>query len=271
MPIPIYQIDAFTTQPFRGNPAAVCVLPPNGDKAAGDEAWMQSVAAEMNLSETAFLVERADGYDLRWFTPAVEVNLCGHATLASAHALWSEGYLDKSETARFQTKSGLLTCTRDGSGQITMDFPARLSDHVEPPKGMLEALGIKSATFVGRNADDYLVEVESAEMVYNLTPDFGLLAQVETRGTVVTSQATGSDEYDFVSRMFAPAAGVNEDPVTGSAHCALTPYWASKLNKSEMVGYQASGRGGIVRVTLQGDRVLLGGQAVTVLRGELVT
>lgn len=270
MPIPIYQIDAFTDKPFGGNPAAICILPPNGDKAA-DEAWMQSVAAEMNLSETAFLVESGDGYDLRWFTPAAEVKLCGHATLASAHALWSEGYLDKSETAHFHTKSGLLTCNRNESGRITMDFPARLSEPVAPPKGILEALGIESTAFVGRNADDYLIEVESAEIVYNLTPDFGHLARVETRGTVVTSQATESDEFDFVSRMFAPAVGINEDPVTGSAHCALTPYWANKLGKTELVGYQASARGGVVQVTLQGDRVLLGGQAVTVLRGELVT
>ena len=268
MPIPIYQIDAFTNKPFGGNPAAVCILPPNSDKAT-DGAWMQSVAAEMNLSETAFLVEQADGYNLRWFTPASEVILCGHATLASAHALWSEGYLAKSKAARFHTKSGLLTCTLDDSCNISMDFPARLSGPVEPPKGMLDALGIASAIFVGRNADDYLIEVDSPNLVYNMSPDFGHLAEVETRGTVVTSQATDSDEFDFISRMFAPAVGINEDPVTGSAHCALTPYWANKLGKSEMVGYQASARGGVVHVTHHGERVLLGGQAVTVLKGEL--
>lgn len=284
MPIPLYQVDAFTDKPFGGNPAAVCLLSPRDDTAQ-DESWMQSVAAEMNLSETAFLVKRGnralavgrstepttapDGYDLRWFTPAVEVNLCGHATLASAHALWSEGHLDKAETARFHTKSGLLTCQFDESGWIQMDFPARLSDAVDPPDGLLAALGIEQPLSVSRNADDYLVEVESPEMVYSLAPDFGALAQVETRGTVVTSRAADGDEFDFVSRMFAPAAGVNEDPVTGSAHCALTPYWANKLGKNRMVGYQASSRGGIVRVTLQGERIQLSGQAVTVLRGEL--
>ncbi len=272
MPLPLYQVDAFTNQPFGGNPAAVCILSPDNEKAQ-DEAWMQSVAAEMNLSETAFLVKQANGYDLRWFTPKAEVKLCGHATLASAHTLWSEGYLDKSESAHFHTKSGLLTCTLarspgDNASWIGMDFPARVSEEVAPPDGLLEALGADSV-FVGRNADDYLIEVESPDIVYNLSPDFGRLAHVKTRGTVVTSRATDGDEYDFVSRMFAPAVGINEDPVTGSAHCALTPYWAKKLGKEEMVGYQASERGGIVRVTFQGDRVLLGGQAVTVLRGEL--
>lgn len=264
MPIPLYQIDAFAGKPFGGNPAAVCLLPESKD-----EAWMQSVAAEMNLSETAFLVEQEDGYDLRWFTPKAEVKLCGHATLASAHALWSEGHLDKAESARFHTKSGLLTCTLDSSGWIQMDFPARQSEPVAPPDGLLEALGTE-AVFVGRNADDYLVEVDLAETVYQLAPDFAHLAQVKTRGTVVTSRATNGDGFDFVSRMFGPAVGINEDPVTGSAHCALTPYWVKKLGKTQMIGYQASERGGMVRVTLEGERVLLGGQAVTVLKGELL-
>lgn len=263
MPVLLLQIDAFTSQPFCGNPAAVCLLPE-----AKSAEWMQSVAAEMNLSETAFLVRQTDGYDLRWFTPRVEVDLCGHATLASAHALWTEGHLAADETARFHTKSGLLTCTRDESW-IEMDFPARPNEEVPAPAGLLEALGV-DAVFVGRNADDYLVEVESPDVVYNLSPDFGRLAQVKTRGTVVTSRAAHGDKFDFVSRMFAPAVGINEDPVTGSAHCALAPHWAQKLGKEQMTGYQASARRGIVRVNLKGNRVLLGGQATTVLRGELL-
>ena len=264
MSIPILQIDAFAEQPFQGNPAAVCIL---AEPKA--ESWMQSVAAEMNLAETAFLVKRTDGYDLRWFTPKMEVDLCGHATLASSYTLWSEGYLEKTETARFHTKSGLLTCTLREDGRIGMDFPARLSDAVDPPAGLLDALGIEGYVYVGRNADDYLIAVDSPEIVYDLTPDFGQLAQVDTRGSVVTSQATDSDEYDFVSRVFAPACGINEDPVTGAAHCALTPYWAGKLGKARMVGYQASSRGGVVRVELNGERVLLSGHAVTVLKGAL--
>lgn len=263
MGLRIVQVDAFTDRPFAGNPAAVCILP-----AARDEQWMQDVAREMNLSETAFLHASGDGYALRWFTPAIEVALCGHATLASAHVLWQDGHLPADRTARFHTKSGLLTAERRGAW-IEMDFPAKKERSAEPPLGLLASLGIPTARYVGRNEFDYLVEVDDEATVRGLTPDFTTLGKIEARGVIVTSRAASSD-YDYVSRFFAPAAGVNEDPVTGSAHVCLAPYWSAKLGRPELVGYQASSRGGIVRTHARGDRVGLGGQAVTVLAGELV-
>lgn len=228
---------------------------------------MQSVAAEMNLSETAFLLRRDDGFSLRWFTPAVEVALCGHATLASAHALWEEAILPAGEIANFHTKSGVLTAARAGD-QIELDFPATHEQRDDPPPALLEALGISDAVYIGRNKFDYLVEVESEEIVRRLDPDHARLRTVQVRGVIVTSRASTS-EFDFVSRFFAPGSGIDEDPVTGSAHCCLTPYWSARLGKREMTAYQASRRGGVVRVRLEGDRVKLGGRAVTVLRGEL--
>jgi len=263
MGLRIVQVDAFTDRLFGGNPAAVCVLPE-----PRDAAWMQAVAREMNLSETAFLHANGDGYALRWFTPAVEVALCGHATLASAHVLWQDGHLPLDRTARFHTKSGLLTAERRGAW-IEMDFPAKRERAAEPPPGMLAALGLRDARYVGRNEFDYLVEVDGEATVRGLTPDFAGLAKVEARGVIVTSRAASSD-CDYVSRFFAPAAGVNEDPVTGSAHVCLAPYWSAKLGRPELVGYQASPRGGVVRTHARGDRVGLGGQAVTVLAGELL-
>ncbi len=263
MSIPIYQIDAFTRQPFAGNPAGVCLLP----EAAAEE-WMQNVAGEMNLSETAFLVHREDGFNLRWFTPAIEVALCGHATLASAHILWETGTLHTGETARFHTLSGLLTAGQQGDW-IQMDFPARPEEETEAPRGLAEALGT-SLKYVGKNLYDYIVEVENEATLRALEPDFARLKSIPVRGIIVTSPSA-SPEFDFVSRFFAPGAGIDEDPVTGSAHCCLAPYWSKKLGKDKMLAYQASRRGGVVRVSLAGDRVLLGGQAVTVLRGELVT
>ncbi|OLC76035.1 MAG: oxidoreductase [Gemmatimonadetes bacterium 13_1_40CM_4_69_8] len=256
MGLTIVQVDAFTSTPYAGNPAAVCVLP-----AARDERWMQDVAREMNLSETAFLVAENTGYRLRWFTPAVEVALCGHATLASAHVLWEHGHLAAGAPARFHTKSGLLTAERRGDW-IELDFP-----------GLPEALGV-ILRWTGRSKFDYLLEVDSEATVRSLEPDFSALRRVEARGVIVTSRAA-TPGYDFVSRFFAPRAGVNEDPVTGSAHCALAPFWSARLQRTEMTAYQASPRGGVVRVRLGGgggggDRVVLGGQAVTVLRGELV-
>jgi PhzF family phenazine biosynthesis protein len=262
MSLRITQVDAFTHRPFAGNPAAVCVLP-----AAAGAAWMQNVAKEMNLAETAFLVPQRDGYDLRWFTPAVEVDLCGHATLASAHVLWEDGHLPATTQARFHTKSGLLTADRRDAW-IEMDFPSTPAEPATPPVGLVEALGVQPR-FVGRSRFDYLVEVESESTVRQLDPDLGALGRVECRGVIVTSPADRAGDHDFVSRFFAPRAGVPEDPVTGSAHCSLAPYWSAKLGKKELVGYQASARGGVVRVRVQGDRVHLGGQAVTVLRGEL--
>jgi PhzF family phenazine biosynthesis protein len=258
----LLQIDAFTDVPFRGNPAAVCFL----DRER-DTDWMQNVAMEMNLSETAFLLPVEDGFSLRWLTPTVEVDLCGHATLASAHALWEEGVLGQSETARFQTRSGLLTATRNGEW-IELDFPEKIAEPAEAFPELVAGLGNPRILFAGSNKLDYIVEVESEEVLRNLRPDHARLRTIGLRGVIVTSRpSTGG--FDFISRYFAPGSGIDEDPVTGSAHCCLGPYWASRLGKRELVGYQASARGGIVRVRLEGDRVKLGGRAVTVLRGEL--
>jgi predicted PhzF superfamily epimerase YddE/YHI9 len=261
MTLRITQVDAFTDRPFAGNPAAVCLLP-----APADPRWMLNVAREMNLAETAFLVPQRDGFDLRWFTPAVEIDLCGHATLASAHVLWEDGHLAPGTQARFHTRSGLLTADRRGAW-IELDFPATPAEPVVAPPGLTAAVGV-TPRFVGRSRFDYLLEVDGEEIVRGSNPNFDALAQVDARGVIVTSRAAASS-YDFVSRFFAPRAGVNEDPVTGSAHCALAPYWSAKLGRPDLVGYQASARGGTVRVRLQNDRVILGGQAVTVLRGEL--
>jgi PhzF family phenazine biosynthesis protein len=257
----LLQIDAFTDQPFRGNPAAVCLL--DGER---DAEWMQRVAAEMNLSETAFLRRGDDGWSLRWFTPAAEVDLCGHATLASAHALWDEG-ADDAETLRFHTRSGLLTATRSGDW-IELDFPAKREEAVGAPPELLAALGARDVVYVGRNQFDYLVELRSEDAVRALQPDHAALRKLTVRGVIVTSKAANG-EYDFVSRFFAPGVGIDEDPVTGSAHTCLAPYWSPRLGKTEFVAYQASARGGVLRVRLDGERVKLGGRAVTVLRGEL--
>ena len=263
MGLRITQVDAFTDTPFAGNPAAVCLLP-----APRDEGWMQKVAREMNLSETAFLVPQADGYALRWFTPTVEVALCGHATLASAHVLWEDGHLPPGRQARFHTKSGLLT--GDCAGEwIELDFPAKREEPSAPPDGLAEALGA-APKYVGRNQFDYLVEVDDEATVRGLEPDHRALASLPVRGVIVTARADSAD-YDFVSRFFAPGSGVAEDPVTGSAHCALGPFWQSRLGKRELVAYQASPRGGVVRVRVAGERVKLGGKAVTILRGELLS
>jgi PhzF family phenazine biosynthesis protein len=262
MPTHLTTVDAFTDQAFAGNPAAVCVL-----EAPRSDSWMQSVAREMNLAETAFLVRAAGQFGLRWFTPAVEVDLCGHATLASAHVLWEEGHLDPSAEARFYTRSGLLTATRS-DGWITLDFPATPPVPTELPAELPRALGAP-IRFAARTQFDYLVELESETSVRTLAPNMDLLAQLGGRGVIVTSRSS-TPGRDFVSRFFGPAVGIPEDPVTGSAHCALGPLWGERLGKSSLVGYQASSRGGLVRVTVAGDRVLLGGQAVTVLRGELL-
>jgi predicted PhzF superfamily epimerase YddE/YHI9 len=264
MTIPIVQVDAFTAQPFAGNPAAVCILP-----AAKDVTWMQHVAREMNLAETAFLQRRADGsdFDLRWFTPAVEVDLCGHATLASAHVLWETGQLAATEVARFHTRSGLLTAMRRGDW-IDLDFPLMPVTVVDSPPGLSEALGV-TPRYVGRSRFDLLVQVESEAIVRDLDPDFRQLATVDARGVIVTSRATSTD-CDFVSRFFAPQSGIDEDPVTGSSHCSLAAFWRTELGKDRFVARQLSARGGVLQLQIVGDRVRLGGQAVTVLRGELL-
>jgi PhzF family phenazine biosynthesis protein len=263
MAIRIVQVDVFTDRPFAGNPAAVCVL-----KEAKPEQWMRDVAQEMNLSETAFLVPQDGGYNLRWLTPAVEVDLCGHATVASAHVLWEDGHLARGQQARFHTRSGLLTADQRGDW-IELDFPANVPVAEEPPTGMLTALGLTTVRYVGRDRFDYLVEVESESILRALSPDFTALRGLGARGIVVTAEPSGG-EYDFVSRFFAPGSGIDEDPVTGSAHTALGPYWAKRLGKTEFTAFQASSRGGVVRVRLNGDRVILGGQAVTVMTGELL-
>lgn len=259
MEIEIYQVDAFTEKPFGGNPAAVCLLP-----GPTDPVWMQKVAREMNLSETAFLYRENKGFDIRWFTPAVEVDLCGHATLASAHILWGEGRVGRDEVIEFYTLSGVLTAAMSG-GSIELDFPSEPERMTDAPPELTESLGVKPV-YVGRNRFDYLVEAESAEIVRNLRPDFGLLATIPVRGVMVTS-ASDEPEYDFISRFFGPASGINEDPVTGSAHCCLGPYWKKRLGKSEFTAYQASGRGGVIGVRVKGERVVLVGKAVTVFKG----
>jgi len=265
MPTPISVVDAFASRPFEGNPAAVCLAP-----SGSTESWMASVAAEMNLSETAFPVRRSDGdWDLRWFTPTMEVRLCGHATLATAHRLWESGLAPSGEALRFHTLSGRLVCRRNpGTQRVQMDFPARPAPEVTAPAGLAEALGTALA-WCGRGEDDLLVEVADATTVSTLRPDLAALAQLPVRGVIVTA-ASDSPEFDFVSRFFAPAAGVPEDPVTGSAHCTLAPYWASRLGRTGMTGRQESRRGGTVGVELLGDRVVLSGSAVTVWTGEIL-
>jgi len=262
MSVKIYHVDAFTAKAFKGNPAAVCVL-----EHPKIDTWMQNVAMEMNLSETAFLIRQGDGYNLRWFTPKVDVDLCGHGTLAGAHILFESGGVRHDTIIKFYTRSGPLTATLD-DGWIELNFPSTPDEEVSAPDGLTVALGVE-ACHVGKTQFDYIVEVASEEIVKNLNPDFDALCRVQTRGIIVTSRA-GSGEFDFVSRFFCPILGIREDPVTSSAHCCLGPYWAKKLNKKEFVAYQASERGGIIRIRVDGDRVYLSGQAVTVLKAELL-
>lgn len=269
MPVPLHIIDAFAADPFRGNPAAVCLL----------EEWLpspvlQAIAAEMNLSETAFLRRWGAEFELRWFTPAVEVDLCGHATLAAAHFLWEMGILASEEAARFHTKSGLLTCTlQDGPGGrwIAMDFPAEPAGPLEDSGALLAALGSPALADVPRkNRMDYLVELADAAAVRGFVPDLAAIGRLPGRAVIITARGD-APAYDFVSRFFGPAVGVPEDPVTGSAHCALAPYWCGKLGKTRLMGFQASARGGMVGVAMESPgapRITLSGQAVTVVKGE---
>jgi PhzF family phenazine biosynthesis protein len=255
-------VDAFTHQAFTGNPAAVCLLP-----TPQPESWMLNVAKEMNLSETAFLLRQADSsFNLRWFTPAVEVDLCGHATLASAHVLWSEGHLPPDAKAQFHTHSGVLTANHR-EDWIELNFPALPAARATAPRELEQALNLTIET-VSQTDLGYLIEVKSEAIVRQLQPDFTILKTIPVHGVIVTSP--GTPPFDCISRYFAPRVGINEDPVTGSAHCCLAPYWCDRLGKSELLAYQASARGGIVKVRLAGDRVYLSGQAVTVLRGEMV-
>jgi len=273
MPLPLFQIDAFAERPFTGNPAAVVLL----DRAA-DAAWMQAVAEEMNLAETAFVAPGGEApggeapglpFGLRWFTPAAEVDLCGHATLAAAHALYESGRLAPHEPARFDTASGRLTVRRVEAGGLAMDFPSTPPAACEAPPALAEALGTWPR-WTGRTPFDLLAVLDDEAAVRSLVPDLAAVARLDGRGLIVTARADAGAGYDFVSRFFAPRVGVPEDPVTGSAHCALAPYWAGRLGRPALVGHQASARGGRVEVRVEGDRVVLAGRAVTVLRGELV-
>ena len=261
MGIAIYQVDAFASRVFTGNPAAVCLL----DEPA-DPAWMQSVASEMNLAETAFVVPGEDAFGLRWFTPTVEVELCGHATLAAAHTLWETGRIDPASQALFDTQvSGRLICRRVGQG-IEMDFPADPPSPCDLPVAVADALAVRPVS-CHRGKFDYLIELETEEAVRGLAPDYRTLSGLPVRGVMAT--APGSD-YDFVSRFFAPGSGIDEDAATGSAHCCLTPFWAKRLGKTEMRAFQASARGAEFALRAAGDRVWLGGNAITVTRGELL-
>ena len=270
MSLTIIQVDAFTHKPFAGNPAAVCVT-----DAPLEDDLMQAVAQEMNLSETAFLYPIEGGYSLRWFTPAVEVDLCGHATLASAHALWSEGHLPADKIAHFKTKSGWLSAKKQGDW-IEMDFPVQPvhTSHVMPQ--LIKSLCCGgNINAVSKNEVNYLVEIQSESALAKLQPDFEEMKKLPVQGVIATAKADSPD-YDFVSRYFAPAVGINEDPVTGSAHSSLAPYWQEKLEKNNMIAQQISARGGIVRVTFETKeskeacRVSIAGQAVTTLRGAII-
>lgn len=263
MAIPLLQVDAFTDRPFHGNPAAVCLL-----DAPRDDAWMQAVAAEMNLAETAFVVPLGGVFGLRWFTPTIEVDLCGHATLATAHALWETGRLAPDRDALFDTRSGRLTASRREE-LIELDFPSTPADAAPAfVTNLAEALGAEPA-WAGRSIFDLMAVFGAADDVRALVPDMVRLAELPARGVIVTAPADDG-VHDFVSRFFAPASGVPEDPVTGSAHCALGPFWADRLGKARLLGYQASARGGTVRVEQAGTRVRLAGHAVTVFTAELL-
>jgi PhzF family phenazine biosynthesis protein len=262
MSVSIACVDAFTDRGFAGNPAAVCLL--DGPRDAG---WMQQLAAEMNLAETAFVVREPGGFGLRWFTPAVEIDLCGHATLATAHVLWSDGQVPDGESIEFHTRSGTLGASRR-NGMIELDFPAEPAVEVTAPAGLAEALGTP-LLWTGRNRMDYIVEVAGERELRGIVPDQAAVEKLDARGLIVTCQGAGT-AYDFLSRFFAPQSGIAEDPVTGSAHCCLGPFWAARLHRTSLTGFQASSRGGEVRVTVNGARVMLGGRAVTVYRGTLM-
>ena len=265
--IAYFHVDAFSDAAFGGNPAAVFTL-----THAADDAWMQSVAAEFNQAASVFLWPHEDpfkrAWQLRWFSPSSELALCGHGTIAASYVLWSEGILRPDQTAKYETQSGQLSAEYAPSGAITLDFPSTPPVETDPPDTLLKALGTE-ATYVGRSTHDYIVEVASAEIVRSLAPDLGLLKEVETRGVIVTAMGD-SAEFDFISRFFAPRVGIPEDPVTGSAHCCLAPYWAKRLDKQALTGYQASSRGGQVKVALAGDRIKLGGKAKILVRGDYI-
>ncbi|WP_206093737.1 PhzF family phenazine biosynthesis protein [Paludifilum halophilum] len=257
-------VNTFTNEPFSGNPAGVCVM-----AEPRDELWMSKVAQEMNLPVTAFLLKQEEGYRIRWFTPTKEIDLCGHATLASAHILWEQGLSKPDETLRFHTRSGVLTADLE-NGWIKMDFPAQPVQESALPTLVEQALNVPSPSvqFTGKNSAKYLVELESEDRVRNLKPDIGLLKTMPFKGDLIVTGRGTSKEYDFVSRHFAPQSGIDEDPVTGSAHCALGPYWGKRLNRTDLLAYQVSRRGGFLQVHTSGDRVYLSGRAITIMRAE---
>lgn len=261
MEISIIHVDTFVEEGLQGNVAAVCILP-----GPAEPAWMQQVAREMNVSETAFVYRQSDDFHLRWFSPLVEIDLCGHGTLAVAHALREDGHFTRQQMARFMTRSGLLTARVQGEW-IQLDFPSLPQHEITPPLELRHALGVP-LKYVGTDGHDYLVELDSEGAVRSLRPNFHLLSTIQARAIIVTSQAS-SMNYDVVSRVFAPRLGINEDPVTGSAHCCLGPFWMTKLRKKELIAYQASARGGVLRLRLNGERVSLSGKAITSKRSPL--
>ncbi|MDB4532680.1 PhzF family phenazine biosynthesis protein [bacterium] len=255
-------VDAFTDRPFSGNPAAVVPL-----SAWPSDVWLQNVAMEMNLSETAFLVPNHNGFDLRWFTPKVEVDLCGHATLASAFAIFHAGLHNNKPEIEFSTRSGTLRAASH-ENQIQLNFPLTPIEPVIPPENLVESLAV-TPTFIGKSEYDYVLEVATENELRSLSPNFTQLAEIDCRGIIVTSK-TKATEFDFVSRFFAPAVGVDEDPVTGSAHCCLAYHWQQRTGHDQFTAFQASDRGGVVHVSIQQDRVLLSGNAVIVAQGDLL-
>ena len=261
--VDIYQVDSFTTERFKGNPAGVCVLDEFPDSKS-----MLNMAREMNLSETAFVVRDKDEFLLRWFTPTFEIDLCGHATLATAHILWTEGFWGKEKPIIFITRSGKLIINLIND-LIEMDFPClEYSEVIEIPSSLIEGLGGIIPTFKGKSRENYLIEVATEEEVRGIRIDISKLLKCKMHGVIVT--AKGSDKYDFVSRFFAPEVGVPEDPVTGSAHCVLAPFWSDRLGGTKFRAYQCSERGGDVNLELLEDRVLLRGNAVTIFKGKLL-
>lgn len=258
MTIPIYQVDAFTENLYSGNPAAICQL----------NEWlpapqMQKIAAENNLAETAFFIQQGNDFELRWFTPELEIDLCGHATLATAHILFTELDYER-DVIHFHTlKAGTLTVHRNGD-KYMMDFPSRVPEATQAPAGLIEALGGSPVEVL--RSRDYLIVYGNESDIVSLSPDFFALSKVDSIGFITTAPG---DNSDFVSRFFAPAAGINEDPVTGSAHCNLIPYWANRLGKNDLHAYQISARRGELWCQLKGDRVLMTGRAVTYLKGEI--
>lgn len=264
MPVPLYVVDAFTKKPFSGNPAAVCVLE---SECPAD--WMQRVAMEMNLSETAFARRTGEGWALRWFTANEEVNLCGHATLATAHVLWETGRVPVAEALRFATRSGILVCSSGVDGPIRMDFPADPVKSIFVPRDLDRMLGARPL-MVAKGAEYMVVEISPEAAVRGLRPHLGGLSTLDAPLVIVTAEGDPGSGFDFVSRCFAPKLGIAEDPVTGSAHCTLASYWAKRLGKTKFRAYQASARGGELEVELLGDRVILAGYASMVSRGELL-